>query len=109
MDIREKIRKRIERLEAQRECAEFFNERDSMRKYGFAIRELEKKTLEEPQDEAGGEMPRTRAYCGDMCPSCGGVIESRRVTHAISRFALYRLRTQISTTNAGARGLSCHD
>lgn len=79
MDIREKIRKRIERLEAQRECAEFFNERDSVRKYGFAIRELEK-TLKELQDEAGGEMPRTRAYCGDMCPSCGGVIEPRRVT-----------------------------
>lgn len=38
MGIREKIRKRIERLEAQRECAEFFNERDSVRKYGFAIR-----------------------------------------------------------------------
>lgn len=78
MDIREKIRKWIERLEAQRECAEFFNECDSVRKYGFAIRV--EKTLEEPQDEAGGEMPRTRAYCGDMCPSCGGVIESRRVT-----------------------------
>lgn len=59
MDIREKIRKRIERLEAQRECAEFFNERDSVRKYGFAIRELEKNVGRAPRRDGGRDAAYT--------------------------------------------------
>jgi len=59
LDIKEKIRKRIERLEAQRECAEFFNERDSMRKYGFAMRELEKNVERTPRRGEGRDAAYT--------------------------------------------------